>query len=118
MGSLEEHKDQASRAVPEALKALGYNAKLGSMLTRRGYVTTLPDGLDRSVLVVNGVLVAGEAAGFITRNWGEGVYSALVSGELAARNYNDVDGYRRAVERVLVPFLAERLERARGLYRL
>ena len=108
VGHLNEHQEQADRVMPWALEALGYDTKgFGELLARRGRTAILLKSLSQLVLVHNDVLVAGEAAGLITRNWGEGIYPALVSGELAARNYSDPEGYRRMVAEKLLSFRRE-----------
>ena len=77
----------------------------------RGY--HLPLRQPKSPLVDGNVLLVGDAAGLLDPFTGEGIYAALWSGRTAAKHLaaylgeetHDLDGYRREVERELLPDL-------------
>ena len=73
----------------------------------------LPLRRSNSSLVCGNVILVGDAAGLLDPLTGEGIYAAIWSGKAAARHIaaylggevTDLDGYRREVERELIPEL-------------
>jgi geranylgeranyl reductase family protein len=73
----------------------------------------LPVYREGSAVQKENVLLVGDAAGFVDPLTGEGIYSAVKSGQIAARHLaayvsgaaGDLAGYRREIERDLVPDL-------------
>ena len=119
VGALKDHIHKLETLAPKVLSMLGYDIRLDrSNAVTRGHLITILDDTRNLEVTGSRILKAGEAAGFITRNWGEGIYSALVSGELAAIHYNDPDGYDDAIRSKLIPFLRDKINRARVFYNI
>ena len=89
-----------------------YGFDLASVWGVRGH--HLPVRSDRSPMGLGRVLLVGDAAGLVDPLTGEGIYSAIYSGRAAARaaadfvggRAPDLSGYRRELERQLLPDLA------------
>ncbi len=124
VGALKEHLQAFNSVIREVLEVAGFgHESLRHPVSVREHTITLPHPNNaREVLrmLVNrgsNIIPAGEAAGLVTRNWGEGIYPALVSGETAALYYDDPREYVSKLASLL-DFMDVRFERASRLYNL
>lgn len=115
VGALENHLDR----ILEAVKVVEQKEKKkihGTYLHKQVSKIFLPTSKHDIMFTKDGMLLVGESAGLVSRNYGEGVYPALVSGELAGKYFNNTSVYIKELEKSVVKFVIERLKKAKKLY--
>ncbi len=114
VGALKEHLEK----IPTAITMLKEreNVILGYPIYKKIGKIFLPRDLKGIKLKHNGMILVGESAGLVSRNYGEGIYPALISGELAGKYFDDIDKYVSEAKKYVVRFIAERFIKAKKLY--